>query len=137
MEQNVYGSSPEESILGRVREGMKVVDREGNQVGDVKEVRFGDQSATAPGRGPATTEGQGEIENDPSGFSDFAVGFGRKPDDEPESDLIKKQMQLSGYLRVSASGLFSGERFVMPEHIDKVAEDEVLLSVKEDDLPKR
>jgi hypothetical protein len=138
MDENIYGGSQEDSILNQVREGMQVLDSQGNRVGRVADIRFGDarEGPIQRGRGPASAEGE-VLGDQASVLPDFAVGMTGSPDEGHESDLISKQMQLSGYLVVDAAGLFSGERFVLPEQIAAVKGEEVHLNIDREKLPKR
>jgi hypothetical protein len=138
MDNNVYGNSPEDSVFSQVREGMVVIDRENNRVGKVTDIRFGevDDTALDRGRGPASVEADDSTDT-PAVLPDFAVGFGARPQEGSESDLILKQMQRSGYITIGATGLFSKDRFALPEHIQAIRDDEVHLSITKEELVER
>jgi hypothetical protein len=131
-----FRSGSEDSVLTHVKEGMKVFDRSGDQVGEVDMVHFGEVGDTqaALGTGPAEPA---EDVNDRLGegtFVDIASNlFG--PDDTME-ETVRNRLLQHGFVRVDVSGIFTGDRYVMPEQIASVSNDEVHLSISKDDLAK-
>jgi hypothetical protein len=138
MDDRVYGSSSESSILSQIREGMVVIDLDNEKIGKVRDIRFGeaDETSLRQGRGPATASAA-DPAGDPAVLPDFAAGFVAGPQEGPESDLILKQMQRSGYIIIDASGLFANDRYALTEQIQSVKNDEVFLNIKRDQLVKR
>ena len=93
-------------IMTQIREGMHVVDSDGKDVGKIREFQAGD------------------------GTDEFAVGT-----DEPlagaleDADLPRHEAQrLSrlGWVKVH-KGLFTGDRFLSVEELDRVQDDKVWL----------
>jgi hypothetical protein len=41
-----------------------------------------------------------------------------------------------GFVRLDAAGLFAADRYIFPEHIDRVEGDRLVLSVRKQDLLK-
>jgi hypothetical protein len=120
--------------ISQVKEGMKVFDRDGKEIGSVEEVYLGAVSPLADdlGRGPQQTDApmpaqQGTI------IDDLARGMGS---DEELPDVVRARLLRSGFIRISASGLFSGERYAIPEQIEAVLNDRVKLKSLKDDLIK-
>ena len=111
---------------GPIREvttGMTVVDAGGETVGTVDEVHMSDAGA-------ATSAGQSPDE--PGGpFVWAAQVFGT---DSGLSEQAQERLARLGYVRVDASGLFSGHRYVEADQIATVTGSEVRLSVAADQL---
>ena len=108
--------------IGEVQEGMTVLDSAGDKVGTVRAVRMGDpQAATAQGQERA--EGKGIL-------GQLAAAF--ETDTLP--DAAKERLARLGFLRVDATGLFSGDRYVASNEIAGVRDEVVHLSVTADHL---
>jgi len=109
--------------IAEVREGMQVVDVDGEEVGSVEEIRMSDPGAvTAQGQGTGGTEGL---------LGHLATAFGGSsglPEQEQE------RLARLGYVRVDATGAFSGDRYVASDQIAEVVADTVHLSVRSDSL---
>lgn len=120
-------------ILGLIREGMKVYDRENHEIGSVKAVHMGAASETMfdEGEGPATAPNpslRGESWLD-AGVQVFA------PEQVP--DVLKARLLRHGFIAIDTKGLFSSDRFAMPEQITNVVGDGVHLNVTENELIKK
>src|SRR5688500_16977829 len=115
------------SSLRFVEQGMRVFDREHHEIGKVEWVQFGDDD-------PDTTEVE-------------ASGLSAAPDDNTLVDVIAKaftsdnvpeelrdQLVHQGFVRIDANGLFAADRYVMPEQIDSVSGEGLMLNVTRDDL---
>jgi hypothetical protein len=112
-----------EGPIRDVTTGMTVVDADGETVGTVDEVRMADAGAvTGAGQMPASPAGSfpwlGEIFDPDSNLSEQA----------------QESLARLGFVRVDASGPFSGHRYVEAGQIAAVAGDEVRLSVAADQL---
>jgi hypothetical protein len=117
------------SSLRFVEQGMRVFDREHHEIGKVEWVQFGDDD-------PDTTEVE-------------ASGLSAAPDDNTLVDVIAKaftsdnvpeelrdRLVHQGFVRIDANGLFAADRYVMPEQIDSVSGEGLMLNVTRDDLIK-
>lgn len=115
-------------LLAKVKEGMKVVDVNGDDVGEVAFVHMADI-------------------NDPDdnpGMRDNNVALFDLSDDDGDRGLLSifggdsavtERMRRSGFVRVDASGIFTGDRYVVPHQIDGVQGDTLRLSVDKDNIP--
>jgi hypothetical protein len=114
----------ETSPLGRIREGMHVVDEAGNDVGRVEYVQMGDEGAT-------TTAGNEERSRGPLGVVAEAVGGEREPD-VPEP--LRSRLVRSGYIKVDGPNLLDTDRYVSSEHVREVSGDRVRLDIRKDEM---
>lgn len=125
-----------DGILTLVREGMDVYDVRENRIGSVRLVRFGEatEEEQEMGTGPATPGAADALNmrND-SIIDNIAEAF--DPVDLPEG--LREKLLLSGFIRLDTSGLFAADRFITPEQIARVADDNVYLSVERDQLFER
>jgi hypothetical protein len=138
MAGNIYQNEPEKGQLARVREGMKVFDSEDKEIGTVDFIRYGEanEESLKRGGGPAGTSDERMSEEEDI-LDDFAFGGSGTPEDVKESELIRARMLRSGYIRINTSGLFTADRYILPENIASVAEDSIKLNVPGDKLLKR
>lgn len=133
MEHNYEQKGMGSNLLKQVHEGMKVYDREGREIGTVERIYLGDQSEVEDrlGTGPATPSTPGPVPGEGTWVN--AIGEGLSDDDDiPE--VIRARLLTSGFFEVDTSGIFSSDRYVMPEQIASVDRDRVQLSVREDEL---
>jgi hypothetical protein len=56
-------------------------------------------------------------------------------DDLPEE--IRQRLLMQGFVRIDAEGIFAADRYVLPEQIAGVADDELMLNVEKSELVKR
>lgn len=110
--------------MGRIREGMTVLDATGNEVGTVSYVQMADpQSATVePGVDQSSRGDQGGF----VGGTLFAGG----------DDNVTARMMHTGYFKVDTKGLFSSDKYITPEMVDSVTEGDIRLKYDKDDIPK-
>jgi hypothetical protein len=106
-----------------VTTGMTVIDASGETVGTVDEVHMADAGA-ATGAGQSPEEPGGPV-------AWIAEAF--RGDSEMSTQAKERLIRL-GYVRVNASGLFSGQRYVEAGQIASVDGDQVRLSVTADQL---
>ena len=112
-----------EGPIRDVTNGMTVVDAHGATVGIVDEVRMADAGAvTSAGQTPASPGNP---------FAWVAEIFST---DSGLSEQAQERLARLGFVRVDASGPFSGRRYVEADQIAAVAGDEVRLSVAADQL---
>lgn len=112
-----------EGPIREVTTGMTVVDADGETVGKVDEVRLSDAGAVT-GAAPSAEGAAGP-------FTWVADMFDSRTDMDGQA---QERLARLGYVRVDASGLFAGHRYVEPGQIASVAGDEVRLSVAADQL---
>jgi hypothetical protein len=114
-------------LLAMVKEGMKVVDVDGDDVGTVSFVQMADLN-DADDVGAAAHDDVGLIDltadNDggDDGVLDF-LGLG---------DSVTERMERSGYVKIDASGIFTGDTYVEPYQIGSVEGDTVRLTLDKD-----
>lgn len=110
--------------ISEVQDGMTVFDSAGDKVGTVRAVRMGDPQA-------ATAQGQ------ESGFGGGILGHLAQAfdtDSESVPEAAKERLARLGFLRVDATGLFTGDRYVASDEIVEVRDEAVHLSVPADNL---
>ncbi|MGI5187227.1 hypothetical protein ACQEVI_03680 [Promicromonospora sp. CA-289599] len=106
-----------------VTTGMTVIDTGGETVGTVDEVHMADAGAAT---------GAGQSPDQPGGtVAWIAEAF--RGNSEMGQQAQERLIRL-GYVRIDASGLFSGHRYVEADQIAAVAGDQVQLSVTADQL---
>lgn len=125
------------NILNLVHEGMDVYDREDKKVGTVERLFFGSASTMDAGDYEAQTQTvDQEIVDYGRGSIVDAIADAFDPaDDIPES--LRNRLLQQGFIRVDGAGLFASDRYVVPEQIARVSDDNVYLKVSQDDLIKR
>lgn len=115
-------------LLAQIREGMKVVDSGGDDVGKVNYVQMAD--VNDPDDNPGSRDGGISLldpangDNEGGGLLDAFTGG---------TDVTERMRRL-GYVKIDASGLFSGDKYVEPDQISAVEGDTVRLSVSKDDI---
>ena len=124
------GSRP----LTQIYEGMPVYDRTGYKIGTVEGVYLGavSEEASQRGGGPATASSPGSDES--SLIEDFAKSI--VPQDRlPET--LRERLLRQGFIRIHSSGFFTADRYAMPEQIESVSGDHVVLHATRDELLKQ
>lgn len=110
------------AAIDDVQPGMRVVGVDGQEVGTVDDVKMGDpEAATAEGEEPLTG----------GSLLDTVSLTGTEPD-VPEE--MRDRMLRLGFLKIDGKGLFTGDRFVAADRIDRVEGDTVRLSVSKDQV---
>lgn len=109
--------------IEKIREGMHVVDKQGNAIGSVKELKMGDTGAV-------TSDGQVIPHNE--GITDF-LGKALESNTAGVPPEEAERLLRVGYIKVSRSGLFSGNLHVAADEIDRVEGDTVHLAIHGDD----
>lgn len=120
------------ATLRFVEEGMKVFDRDRHEIGKVEYVRFGDDDPDTPEVEAATPNTLYTRQR--TLVDDIAAAFGAD-DDLPEA--IRQRLLQQGFVRIDANGLFAADRYIMPDQIDSVSGDGLLLNVSKDELVKK
>lgn len=108
--------------IGEVREGMRVVDVDGEELGSVEEVRMSDPDVV-------TSQGQGDVGAGGGLLAHLATAFGGG---SGLSEQAQERLTRLGYVRVAATGAFSGDRYVAADEIVTVAADTVHLNVSDE-----
>jgi hypothetical protein len=138
MDWKKYNLDMENNILMKVKEGMKVYDSKDHEIGKVDDVFLGavtpaDESA---GEGPATVESppSNAMEKDRV-TPNFAFGGAFDwPDNSEEHRIARDRLLQEGFLRIDPSVPLEKERYVLPEQIASVGNDDVHLKVSDDQL---
>ena len=134
MTQKPLDPTKTQSFFKSIREGMEIHDSQEHKIGTVKEVYFGASSDEMENHGAGAATAPNPNLRDNTLIDDVARGL-VGTDDVPEE--IRKRLINEGFLRVDPTGLFKGERYVLPEQIASVHGDHVHLNVKLDDLLKK
>ena len=122
------------SILKNVHEGMEVYDNRNKRIGKVEELYFGASSDETMKHGAGAATAPDPNLRDNTLIDDIARGLF---DSEDIPDEMRQRLVNDGFLRMDASGILAGDRYVLPEQIDHVADDHVYLNVMLDDLLKK
>lgn len=109
--------------MREVREGMSVVDRSGKEVGTVEGFKEGDPEAvTSQGQAPRDDGGLvGEVAD--------VLGAGT---DLPAQHA--ERMMRVGYIKIDSKGLFKSDCFAAADHLDRVEDDVLHLSIENSEL---
>lgn len=118
-------------IPATIRTGMRVIDAQGREIGTVDGFRFSEN------------EDMPEIETADLEATDRrqeetlieAVADALVPDDMPEE--LEERMLREGYVRLDPRNVFLAHRYILPEQIESLDADRVVLNVALDSLLKR
>jgi hypothetical protein len=123
----------DERQLTQVYEGMGVYDTQGKKIGTVRHVYLGavTEEEDDRGLGPATVSSPERSEH--SLIEDFMRAVSPH---EPVPDPLRQRLLRHGFIRINASGLFTSDRYAMPDQIASVADDRITLRVAREDLMK-
>ncbi|GAB4513959.1 MAG: hypothetical protein OHK0046_15380 [Anaerolineae bacterium] len=113
-----------------IEKGMEVLDASSNRIGKVEYVQFGDENLSQPG---AETVSARQYDARDDSFVDDVAKALAAPDTLPEE--VRDQLIRYGYIRIDAS-MFQSDRLVSFEHIARVQDGKVMLSVDKEDLIK-
>jgi hypothetical protein len=119
------------NFLAQVHEGMKVFDRQHHEIGKVERVQMSDDNPATPEVEAATPGNLRERDN--SLIDNIADVFA--PDELPED--VRARLMQQGFLKLDTRGLFAADRYILPEQIISVSDDEVMLNVSKDELLKQ
>lgn len=135
MEQQVSKSGLGSPILQQIREEMRVYDREGEEIGQVEKVYLGSVSedVDAYGAGPATAYDP-DLPGEGSLIDNIAEVFTA---DDKLPEVLRERLLRHGFIRIDSSGLFTGDRYVLPDQIATVSADRIYLNVAQDELIER
>ena len=124
---DIFDSSASNELLGRIREGMTVVDANGDDIGRVDEIRMGDPEA-------ATIEGQAMDRNNTI-VDDAAAAFGAREDGPDVPEPFRDELMREGYIRVDGKGWIDTDRYLRASDIADAVGDTVRLRVAKEALP--
>lgn len=122
-----------DDLLAMIKKGMTVVDVDGDDVGKVSHVQMADLNEA---------DDVGAANRRDTGLFDLT------PDNEPGDDTtilddvfggddrITERMERSGYVKIDASGIFTGDKYVEPYQIASVEGDTVRLTIDKDAIEK-
>lgn len=116
--------------LESIHESMDVVDKGGKKIGSVAWIKMTDE---VPGNHVAEEVTADRTGTEYKPLPDVIVDAFRT-DNVPEE--LREKMLREGFIRIDADGLFAADRYVVPEQIDRVADDKVYLNVERGDLIK-
>ena len=119
-------------VLRSVHEGMKVIDSSRREIGRVDWVQYGSDAPETPDVEAQSTEGMKEPLADTL-VDNLVDAF--RVDDLPEE--IRQRLLMQGFVRIDAAGIFAADRYVLPEQIAGVADDELMLNVEKSELVKK
>jgi hypothetical protein len=120
--------------LTQIYEKMPVFDRTRHKIGTVECVYLGavSEEASQHSGGAATAASPGGSES--SLIEDFAKAIA------PQNRLpetLRERLLRQGFIRIDSTGLFVADRYVMPDQIESVSGDRVVLHATRDALLKR
>ncbi|MBD8067009.1 hypothetical protein IC608_16180 [Devosia sp. PTR5] len=121
-----------DAIPNSVHEGMKVLDARMHDIGTVETFRVTDE---VPGHPDQDAAGVSPIFEEERNTLAGILADVFSPDDELPREMQEKALR-EGFVRLDADGLFAADRYIFPEHIDRVEGDKLILSVSKDDLLK-
>lgn len=123
----IFDTTSSNELLGRIREGMSVVDANGDDIGKVDEIRMGDSSA-------ATVEGQ-EMDGTGTIVDAAATAFGAREDGPDVPEPFRSELMREGYIKVDGKGWIDTDRYLRSADIADSAGDTVRLRVAKEALP--
>ena len=121
-----------DAIPNTITEGMKVFDSSMSSVGTVETFRITDE---APGQPEVDAAGVSPVLEDDQNTMAAALANVFNPDEELPRELQEKALR-EGFVRLDADGFLASDRYIFPEHIDRVEGDRLILNVRKDDLLK-
>jgi hypothetical protein len=129
----------QQSILLRIRKGMRVVDAKGEAIGSVHWVYPGDASVDEPplrrdGVSPVHANGSMHQANDDLLAGSFAA------DDEAGSTTLEataRRLLTTGFARIDGEGLAPECRYFTPDQVERVDENGVHLTIARSSMRRR
>jgi hypothetical protein len=123
---NSSGLEMDRGILDMIREDMHVYDVDNHHIGDVEDIYLGQESDAATAQDPSIRDHDSIIDWVAEAFDS---------DNIPE--VLRNRLLHEGFIRMDSDGIFSSDRYILPEQIAGVSGDKVLLNVRKADLIKR
>jgi hypothetical protein len=119
----------DKAILSRVYEGMRVYDRRGSKIGSVEYVYLGDVHEAIAAGGREAAPGGHHLSLIAEYARDVALP-------ERVADPLREQLLRQGFLKITGTGLFGADRYVLPSQIGDVSAGRVTLRVSRRELAK-
>ncbi|KKB78383.1 hypothetical protein VW35_12195 [Devosia soli] len=121
-----------DAIPNTIAEGMKVYDSAMHSIGKVETFRITDE---APDQPEVDAAGVSPVLEEETNTMSTLLADIFNPSDNLPRELQEKALR-EGFVRLDADGLFASDRYIFPEHIDRVEGDRLILNVRKDDLLK-
>ena len=120
-----------QTLPPEIHKGMKVFDRTRKEIGRIDDFRFS-ENEDWPDVEPSDLDAS-DRRRATFGLENLAEAFGveRLPQE------LRERLLREGYIRVDTAGLFSADRYILPEQIASATKDAVTLNVSEDELIRR
>lgn len=124
-----------QTLLKSAHKGMQVLDNANKRIGTVKDIYFGADSdeMSKHGAGAATAPNPSVREN--SLVEDLARGLVDFPGEDLPQEMRQRLIN-EGYLQIDTAGILRSDRFILPEQIVRVGDDNVYLNVSLEGLLK-
>jgi len=122
-----------EGLPEGIHVGMRVFDNHHRHIGVVDDFKYSDEDPSRPG---PETAGLNPIDmrRGDSLIENLAEAF--RTEELPEE--IRERLLNEGYVRLDAAGLFAADRYILPDQIASISNDEITLTVdSKDELIKR
>jgi hypothetical protein len=116
--------------LNQIHKGMNVFDSSGDKIGTVDWVKMTDEIPDTPQAEQITT--QPGVTRDRTFVDNIAEAF--SSDDVPEE--VRERLLRDGFVRIDTDGIFSSDRYVLPEQIASVTDSDVIITKRRDELIK-
>jgi hypothetical protein len=120
-------------ILQQINEGMPVYDRRGDKIGTVEYVYLGELTDVDETYGPEESSSSLVDGSEGSLIEEFARAIVLT---EQIPDFWRERLLSHGFIRISSTGLFTANRYVMPAQIACVSDNRIMLCVSKDRLIK-
>ncbi|KQT47967.1 hypothetical protein ASG47_06160 [Devosia sp. Leaf420] len=121
-----------DAIPNTIAEGMKVFDSAMHSIGKVDTFRITDE---APDQPEIDAAGVSPVLEDERDTMSALLADVFSPGDDLPRELQEKALR-EGFVRLDADGFLASDRYIFPEHIDRVEGDRLILNVRKDDLLK-
>ncbi len=121
-----------DAIPNTIAEGMKVFDSAMHSIGKVETFRITDE---APDQPEVDAAGVSPVLEDDRNTMATLLADVFSPSDDLPRELQEKALR-EGFVRLDADGFLASDRYIFPEHIDRVEGDRLILNVRKDDLLK-
>lgn len=121
-----------DAIPSTIHEGMKVLDAGHHEIGKVETFRISDD---VPDQPEIEAAGVSPVLEDERNTLAGLLADVFHPDDGLPRELQEKALR-EGFVRLDADGFFAADRYIFPEHIDRIEGDKLVLNVRKDDLLK-
>lgn len=121
-----------DAIPNTIAEGMKVFDSAMHSIGKVETFRITDE---APDQPEVDAAGVSPVLEDERNTMSAVLADVFSPGDDLPRELQEKALR-EGFVRLDADGILASDRYIFPEHIDRVEGDRLILNVRKDDLLK-